>query len=142
MNFKPSDLPPTNRTKHSFFRSKSRASMWRSAVSTLRTTSHQAHAHSYWSRRIHQTAVRNMGVVGFKLADIGEGIAEVEVLEWFVKPGDTVAQFDNLVQVQSDKATVEISSRYDGKLTQKPVASILFGGLCSSLAPFKVLSHC
>jgi len=52
----------------------------------------------------------------FLLADIGEGISEVEVLQWFVKPGDTIAQFDRVCEVQSDKANVEITSRYDGTI--------------------------
>jgi 2-oxoisovalerate dehydrogenase E2 component (dihydrolipoyl transacylase) len=52
----------------------------------------------------------------FLLADIGEGIAEVEVLQWFVGPGDTVEQFDRVCEVQSDKATVEISSPYVGRI--------------------------
>lgn len=59
----------------------------------------------------------------FLLTDIGEGIAEVEVLKFFVKEGDKVSQFQPLVEVQSDKATVEISSRYDGivdALSYKP----------------------
>jgi len=52
----------------------------------------------------------------FLLADIGEGISEVEVLQWFVKPGDTIAQFDRVCEVQSDKANVEITSRFDGTI--------------------------
>ncbi len=65
----------------------------------------------------HTTSALN-GKVEFKLADIGEGIAEVEVMQWFIKEGDTIEQFQNICEVQSDKATVEITSRYDGVITK------------------------
>ena len=54
------------------------------------------------------------GVHEFPLADIGEGIAEVELLEWHVGVGDEIEQFQKVCTVQSDKASVEITSRYDG----------------------------
>ncbi len=53
-------------------------------------------------------------VVPFNLPDIGEGIAEVEILQWHVAEGQHISQFDKLLEVQSDKATVDITSRYDG----------------------------
>lgn len=39
-------------------------------------------------------------VIDFNLADIGEGIAECEVLRWFIKEGDTIAQFDKVCEVR------------------------------------------
>ncbi|KAK3396504.1 2-oxoacid dehydrogenases acyltransferase-domain-containing protein [Sordaria brevicollis] len=48
------------------------------------------------------------------LADIGEGIVECEVIQWFVEPGARVEEFSPLCEVQSDKASVEITSRFAG----------------------------
>lgn len=54
----------------------------------------------------------------FKLADIGEGITECEIIRWAVKEQSAVQSFDPLCEVQSDKASVEITSPYDGVVKQ------------------------
>lgn len=50
----------------------------------------------------------------FLLADIGEGIRECEIIQWFVEPEASVEEWDKLCEVQSDKASVEITSRFAG----------------------------
>src|SRR5690625_3396464 len=50
----------------------------------------------------------------FKLPDIGEGIHEGEIVKWFVKEGDKIAEDDTLCEVQNDKSVVEIPSPVDG----------------------------
>jgi 2-oxoisovalerate dehydrogenase E2 component (dihydrolipoyl transacylase) len=48
------------------------------------------------------------------MPDIGEGIAEVELVEWRVQPGDTVKEDQVVADVMTDKATVEIPSPVNG----------------------------
>ncbi|WP_078430611.1 dihydrolipoamide acetyltransferase family protein [Alkalihalobacterium alkalinitrilicum] len=57
----------------------------------------------------------------FKLPDIGEGIHEGEIVKWFVKPGDEVKEDDILLEVQNDKAVVEIPSPVEGKILELKV---------------------
>lgn len=58
-----------------------------------------------------------MGRYVFKLPDVGEGIAEAEIVNWHVAVGDTIAEDQPLVDVMTDKATVEITSPVAGKIT-------------------------
>jgi 2-oxoisovalerate dehydrogenase E2 component (dihydrolipoyl transacylase) len=55
-----------------------------------------------------------MGIHVIKMPDLGEGIAEVEVVEWRVQPGDQVVEDQVLADVMTDKATVEIPSPVHG----------------------------
>ena len=57
-----------------------------------------------------------MGIHVIKMPDIGEGIAEVEVVAWHAAPGDEVAEDQLLAEVMTDKATVEIPSPVAGKV--------------------------
>ncbi|MFD1849195.1 dihydrolipoamide acetyltransferase family protein [Oceanobacillus bengalensis] len=58
----------------------------------------------------------------FKFPDIGEGIAEGEIVKWFFKDGDEVKEDDVLCEVQNDKAVVEIPSPVDGTVKKIHVA--------------------
>ncbi|CAI5490879.1 unnamed protein product [Closterium sp. Naga37s-1] len=55
-------------------------------------------------------------ILELKLAQTGEGIAECELLQWFVEEGEEVRAFQRVCQVQSDKATVDITSRFHGRI--------------------------
>src|SRR5580700_7508574 len=72
----------------------------------------------------------------FKLPDIGEGVAEGEVVQWFVKEGDTVQEDAPLVSVLTDKANVEIPSPKTGKVVRlhaKVGEKVKVGGLLVTL---------
>jgi len=54
----------------------------------------------------------------FRLPDIGEGLHEAELLRWLVKVGDQVQEDQPLLEVQTDKASVEITSPVSGRVTK------------------------
>ena len=57
-------------------------------------------------------------VYNFKLVDIGEGIVEGEISKWFVKKGDNVKENQPLVEVITEKVTVELPSPVNGKIIE------------------------
>jgi len=54
----------------------------------------------------------------FKLPDIGEGIAEAEIVAWHVKVGDEIAEDQQIADLMTDKATVEMESPVAGKVLE------------------------
>jgi 2-oxoisovalerate dehydrogenase E2 component (dihydrolipoyl transacylase) len=58
-----------------------------------------------------------MGTFTFKLPDIGEGIAEAEIVAWHVKVGDQIAEDQPIADMMTDKATVEMESPVSGVVT-------------------------
>src|SRR5260221_3250735 len=71
----------------------------------------------------------------FKLPDIGEGVAEGEIVNWLVNEGDSVTENQEMVEVMTDKATVTIGAPKTGKVAERrfkvgdtvPVGDVLVG---------------
>ena len=69
----------------------------------------------------------------FELPDVGEGVAEGEIVQWLVGPGEQVTEDQPLVEVETDKAVVEVPSPVNGRVTEiraevgevVPVGSVL-----------------
>ena len=74
----------------------------------------------------------------FLLPDLGEGLEEAELLEWCVKPGQKVNEFDILAKMETDKALVEVPSPRDGtieRLHGQPGQFIKVGTVLVTYAP-------
>src|SRR5918992_68775 len=52
----------------------------------------------------------------FKFPDVGEGIAEAEIVRWLVKEGDSVTEDQDLLEVETDKALLTLNSPYTGRI--------------------------
>ena len=59
-----------------------------------------------------------MATLQFRLPDIGEGIAEAEIVAWHVKVGDRVEEDQQLADMMTDKATVEMESPVAGMVLE------------------------
>ncbi|KAM0748613.1 CoA-dependent acyltransferase [Meredithblackwellia eburnea MCA 4105] len=81
-------------------------------------TSRRRHQHLVQLSRLLFASASQRGIVRkpFLLADIGEGITECEIVKWLVEPNQVIEEFDPIVEVMSDKATVEITSPFKGKV--------------------------
>src|SRR5205823_4307106 len=53
----------------------------------------------------------------FRLPELGEGVYEAELVAWQVKPGDAVRRGQDLVEVLTDKATMEVPAPFAGTIT-------------------------
>ncbi|MEX1024673.1 MAG: 2-oxo acid dehydrogenase subunit E2 [Planctomycetota bacterium] len=73
-------------------------------------------------------------VIDFKLPDIGEGIAEGEIVQWLVEEGAVVEEHQPIVEVMTDKATVEVPAPASGTITKQlraagdvvPIGEVIF----------------
>jgi len=66
--------------------------------------------------------------VEFRLPDIGEGVVEGEIVRWLIAEGDTLREDQPMVEVMTDKATVEIPSPKAGRVARLMVPA---GQLCA-----------
>ena len=60
-----------------------------------------------------------MGRFVFKLPDVGEGVAEAEIMKWHVAVGDDIGEEQPLVDIMTDKATVELVSPVSGRIVSR-----------------------
>ena len=93
---------------------------------------------SVYGKGVSKPVTRTIGAsshsIAFKLPDIGEGIAEGEIVKWLAREGDAVQEHQAIVEVMTDKATVEIPAPAAGRLKKLvakegetvPVGGVLF----------------
>jgi pyruvate dehydrogenase E2 component (dihydrolipoamide acetyltransferase) len=73
----------------------------------------------------------------FKLPDIGEGITEAELLQWYVKEGEQIQENQNLAEIETDKAVTDLPSPYAGtveRLHYRPGDRVPVGATLATFA--------
>src|SRR6516162_11804851 len=74
----------------------------------------------------------------FELPEIGEGVYDAELVAWLVKPGDSVKRGQTLLEVMTDKATMEVPSPFAGTITAlkaEPGRQVKVGEVVLSYTP-------
>src|SRR5438270_6259972 len=74
----------------------------------------------------------------FRLPELGEGVYEAELVSWLVKPGDTVKRGQSLMEVLTDKATMEVPAPFAGKirgLVAQPGKQVKVGDVVLDYSP-------
>lgn len=74
----------------------------------------QLYSPFFRSHRSFHNSTPWLAIKTHRLTDIGEGTKEVQIIQWFVEEGARVEEWGKLCEVQSDKAAVEITSKYEG----------------------------
>lgn len=74
----------------------------------------------------------------FRLPELGEGIHEGEIVKWYVQPGDTVEEDQVIMEVQNDKAVVEVPSPVKGKVLELKVTEGTVSVVGDPLIEFEV----
>lgn len=77
-------------------------------------------------------------MIEFKLPEIGEGVIEGEIVQWLVAPGQSFAANDGLVEVMTDKATIEVPAPFDGSVQEHRAAE---GDVCAVGSVIAILSE-
>ena len=74
----------------------------------------------------------------FWLPELGEGVYEAELISWLVNAGDEVKRGQGLLEVMTDKATMEVPAPFAGTITglqAEPAQQIKVGGVILTFAP-------
>lgn len=79
-----------------------------------------------------------MAIFEFKLPELGEGIFEGEIVKWHVQPGEQVEEDQIILEVQNDKAVVEVPSPVDGIVKEIVVAEGTVANVGDTLITFEV----
>src|SRR5271163_120716 len=69
-----------------------------------------------WAGR-KRTGFSEAPTMDFPLPPVGEGLIEVELVRWLVRPGDAVSRGQGLLEVMSDKASMEVPAPFAGTIT-------------------------
>ena len=73
----------------------------------------------------------------FRLPDLGEGIVQAELVQWMVAPGDRVVRGQNIAEVMTDKAAVELPSPFEGTINRLLVQAGAYVDVGSVMATFE-----
>ena len=86
----------------------------------------KAEAKSQSKKEVKETVQSGPGqIVEFKVPDLGENIESADVINVLVKVGDVIAKDQGVIEIETDKATIEVPSSVEGKIVEVNVKTVI-----------------